>query len=163
MTSKPELHTAEAAAAEAVATAVAAEADVCPPAQTVLPTEENSHVDKASASGSPDISPIPSAPAQTTLPMGDNLQVDKASASGSPDISFIPSQDDGYTIADMSGIDGMFSRQRHKPLRDVREELGDSDSRRALIFGATWAGLSLALVYIIVFGVVIAVLLWLWY
>ena len=73
-------------------------------------------------------------------------------------------EDDGRVIADMSALDGVGPaiKTEFGSGRDVREELGDPDDRRALIFGATWAGLSIGLVYIIVFGVVIALLLWLW-
>lgn len=77
--------------------------------------------------------------------------------------------DDGHTIADMSAFDALGETRLTSASslfspnsRDIREELGDKDSRRALIFGATWAGLSIGLIYIIVFGIVITLLLFFW-
>ena len=71
--------------------------------------------------------------------------------------------DDGRTIADMSGVDGFKpSKPLFKSSRDVREELGDSEEQRMVILGTLKAGLSLGAVYIIVFGIVIALMVMLW-
>lgn len=69
--------------------------------------------------------------------------------------------DDDYTVADMSML-GDRTPFTSSSSRDIREELGDPDDRRALIFGATWAGLSIGLIYIVVFGLVIALMLLIW-
>ena len=74
----------------------------------------------------------------------------------------LPFEDDGHTIADMSMLSGSDALPASGSSRDVREELGDPDDRRALIFGATWAGLSIGLVYVVVFGIVIAAMVLLW-
>ena len=71
--------------------------------------------------------------------------------------------DDGRTIADMSGLGGHEApAQAQTSSRDVREELGDSEEQRMVILGTLKAGLSLGMVYIIVFGIVIALMLLLW-
>lgn len=70
--------------------------------------------------------------------------------------------DDGRTIADMSGLDGPAPEPLAPGSRDVCEEIGDAEDRRAVILGAMGAGLSLGLVYIAVFGIVIALLLAFW-
>ena len=75
----------------------------------------------------------------------------------------IDDSDDGRTIADMSGVGGM---EAPKPLSrgscDVREEIGDPEEQRMVILGTLKAGLSIGAVYIVVFGIVIALMVMLW-
>ncbi len=70
--------------------------------------------------------------------------------------------DDGRTIADMSSLDGPAPEPKPFGSRDVREELGDPEEQRMVILGTLKAGLSLGMVYIIVFGIAIAIMLALW-
>ena len=71
--------------------------------------------------------------------------------------------DDGRTIADMSGLGGVESPAPLKGgSRDVREEIGDPEEQRMVILGTLKAGLSIGAVYVIVFGIVIALMVMLW-
>ena len=72
------------------------------------------------------------------------------------------SDDDGHTVADMSFLDGPAPEPLAPGTRDVREEIGGSDEQRMVILGTLKAGLSLGAVYVIAFGIVIALLLALW-
>ena len=72
------------------------------------------------------------------------------------------SDDDGRTVADMSGVDGFAPAPPSGSARDIRDEISDPEERRALIFGATWAGLSIGLVYVVVFAIVIAIMVLAW-
>lgn len=73
------------------------------------------------------------------------------------------SDDDGRTVADMSGVGGF---EQPAPLspgsRDVREEIGGDEERRMVILGTLKAGLSLGAVYVIIFGIVIALMVFFW-
>jgi hypothetical protein len=86
-------------------------------------------------------------------------------------------QDDGRTVADMSdvrrpsllGLDSLRSAQARKkpgydetPSRDFADELQSPEERRMVIWGALRAALSLWMVYVIVFGIVIAAMLAFW-
>ena len=86
-----------------------------------------------------------------------------------------PDMDDQHTIADMSGV-------RRSPLGELRSHLGsrageapaagagdrfaselqDDEERLMVVLGTLKAALSVGLVYVIVFGVVIALMLWAW-
>ncbi len=92
--------------------------------------------------------------------------------------------DDGRTIADMSdvrrspllvprGEDVARLRNNHTgthgptaapqmPRRDITEEIGSPEERFMLILGALKAGLAIGLVYVIAFGIFIAILLAIW-
>ena len=70
--------------------------------------------------------------------------------------------DDGRTIADMSTLDGPAPDPKAPGARDVREEIGDAEDRRMVILGTLKAGLSLGAVYVIVFGIVIAIMVAVW-
>ena len=66
--------------------------------------------------------------------------------------------DDGHTIADMSGLAGR-SETADKPFA---HELQDAEERWAVILGTVKAALSVGAVYVIAFGILIALLIWLW-
>ena len=73
------------------------------------------------------------------------------------------SDDDGRTVADMSGVGGFEPTAPLSPgARDVREEIGGEEERRMVILGTLKAGLSLGAVYVIVFGIVIALMVFFW-
>ena len=73
------------------------------------------------------------------------------------------SDDDGRVIADMSGVGGFEPPAPLSPsARDVREEIGGEEERRMVILGTLKAGLSLGAVYVIVFGIVIALMVFFW-
>ena len=89
----------------------------------------------------------------------------------------IDPQDDGRTVADMSdvrrpslfGLDGLrrasargASRPSEAPSRDFADELQSPEERRMVIWGALRAALSLWMVYVVVFGIVIALMLFFW-
>lgn len=80
---------------------------------------------------------------------------------------------DDYTVADMSGLKGSmpfphFPTGRAGDLpkndagRDVRDELGGDEERRAVVLGTLKAALSIWAVYVIAFGALIALMLALW-
>ena len=81
-------------------------------------------------------------------------------------------EDDGRTIADMSDVRSAVPFTLHRAnreedvlpdsTRDVREELGDPDERPMVLLGSLKAALSVGLVYVVVFGLFIALLLYLW-
>ena len=72
--------------------------------------------------------------------------------------------DDGHVVADMS----MLSGREPSPLgegsssRSASDELSDPDDRRAAILGTLKAALSVGMVYVVVFGIAIAIMVWLW-
>lgn len=84
-------------------------------------------------------------------------------------------RDDGRTVADMTGVgDGLrvsdlFGAHRSQrdvsgiPQRNVREELGDAEERMAVILGTLRAALAVGAVYVVVFGLFIALLLAVWH
>lgn len=81
--------------------------------------------------------------------------------------------DDGRVIADMSGLfrpgrpDSRESRPP-EPMEQEREERPWEDTgmsredRRAYIWAAMKAALSMAAIYIVAFGLLIALMIWLW-
>lgn len=71
--------------------------------------------------------------------------------------------DDGRTIADMSGLDGPAPEPLAPPSsRSARDELGDPDSLRMAILGTLKAGLSIGMVYAVVFAIAIALMVFFW-
>ena len=63
----------------------------------------------------------------------------------------------------MSGVGGFEPPAPLSPgSRDVREKLGDPEEQRMVILGTLKAGLSLGAVYVIVFGIVIALMVFFW-
>lgn len=86
----------------------------------------------------------------------------------------LPEDDDGRTIADMSGVAGRELEvpgrstlrdeldQHWEDTRDVREELGDPEDRLMVILGTLKAALSIGLVYVLGFGIAIALMLFFW-
>lgn len=66
--------------------------------------------------------------------------------------------DDGHTIADMSGVGGRI-KAADKPFAN---ELQDTEERWAVILGTVKAALSVGFVYVLAFGIFIALLIWLW-
>jgi hypothetical protein len=70
--------------------------------------------------------------------------------------------DDGRTIADMSGVGGPAPEPLSQGSRDVREELGGTEEQVMVLLGTLKAGLSIGAVYIVVFGIVIAIMVALW-
>ena len=69
--------------------------------------------------------------------------------------------DDGHVIVDMSALRGRpkgFARTR----RDVADELHDAEERRMVVLGTLKAALALGMVYVVVFGIAIALMVWLW-
>ena len=63
----------------------------------------------------------------------------------------------------MSGVGGFEPPAPLSPsARDVREEIGGEEERRMVILGTLKAGLSLGAVYVIVFGIVIALMVFFW-
>ncbi len=69
--------------------------------------------------------------------------------------------DDGHVIADMSALRGR-PRGFVRPRRDVAEELQSDEERRMVILGTLKAALALGMVYVVVFGIAIALMVWLW-
>lgn len=71
--------------------------------------------------------------------------------------------DDGRTIASMSGV-GDFESPVPTDAggRDIREELGSKEEQFMLVLGTLKAGLSLGMVYVVVFGIVIALMVMFW-
>lgn len=72
------------------------------------------------------------------------------------------SDDDGRTIADMSALGDPAPEPLRPDSRDVRGELGSPESRRMVILGTLGAGLSLGAVYVIIFGIAIALMVVFW-
>lgn len=72
------------------------------------------------------------------------------------------SDDDGRTIADMSMLGDPAPEPLPSGSRDVRDEIGSPEERRMVILGALGAGLSLGAVYVIIFGIVIALMVVFW-
>lgn len=82
-------------------------------------------------------------------------------------------RDDGRTVADMSGVGeglrvrDLFGARRESrgggyPQRNVSEELGDAEDQMAVILGTLRAALAIGAVYVVVFGLFIALLLAVW-
>ena len=77
--------------------------------------------------------------------------------------------DDGRTIADMSGLEGRSITSAFKETRRKKQEeklnpeiREDKKTRRAYTFGAVGAGLLIGGIYLIVFAIVIVFLLLIW-
>jgi hypothetical protein len=81
--------------------------------------------------------------------------------------------DDNYTIADMSGVRdlrqplwlprGARGSQAPAPIEsDFAEELQSSEERLMVILGVLRGALSIGMVYIVVFGLVIAAMILFW-
>ncbi len=81
-------------------------------------------------------------------------------------------EDDGRTIADMGDVRRPSlliprrDREREAPVptpsRDFSDELQSSEERVMVILGVLKAALSLGMVYVVLFGLAIAFMLWLW-
>ena len=77
--------------------------------------------------------------------------------------------DDGRTIADMSGLEGRSITSAFKETRRKRKEekldpeiQADKKTRRSYTLGAVGAGLLIGSIYLIVFAIVIVFLLFIW-
>lgn len=90
--------------------------------------------------------------------------------------------DDGHTVADMSGIrkkqlfgglgspEGVRGRrdsagdmgEMAQSGRDVQDELGSAEERLMVVLGTLRAALSLWFVYVVAFGIIIALMVFLW-
>ena len=68
--------------------------------------------------------------------------------------------DDGHTIADMSDVRG--ARRPARPSGDFSEELQDNEERLMVILGTLRAALSVGMVNVVVFGIVIALMVYFW-
>lgn len=76
-----------------------------------------------------------------------------------------PDMDDNHTIADMSGVrrglrDGLLPQPETHG--DINEELQDAEERLMVLLGTLRAALSIGAVYVVGFGIAIAIMLWLW-
>ena len=81
-------------------------------------------------------------------------------------------EDDGRTIADMGDVRRPYlliprrDREREAPFptpsRVFSDELQSSEERVMVILGVLKAALSLGMVYVVLFGLAIAFMLWLW-
>ena len=84
-------------------------------------------------------------------------------------------EDDNYTIADMSGVRdvrqplwasrstrGAKTMAPEPPQSDFAEELQSPEERLMVILGVLRGALSIGMVYIVVFGLVIAAMVLLW-
>ena len=83
-------------------------------------------------------------------------------------------EDDGRTIADMGDVrrpslvlprrdhDSRREPEMPAPSRDFSDELQSSEERLMVILGTMKAALSLGMVYVVVFGLAIALMLWIW-
>lgn len=69
--------------------------------------------------------------------------------------------DDGHVIADMSALRGEVDTPSPRT-RDVADELRDSEERLMVLLGTMKAALSIGMVYVVVFGIAIALMVWLW-
>ena len=88
--------------------------------------------------------------------------------------TFEDDEDDGRTIADMGDVRRpslLLPRRGHESRRepeipepscDFSEELQSTEERMMVMLGALKAALSLGIVYVVVFGLAIAFMLWLW-
>ena len=74
----------------------------------------------------------------------------------------IDDPDEGFVIADMSGVGGLRPPTPSPSSRNVREELGDPEEQAMVILGTLKAALSIGLVYVVGFAIAILVMLWLW-
>ena len=79
--------------------------------------------------------------------------------------------DDGRTVADMADVrsssglltgSGPVGTTERESRRDFSEELQDSEARLMVLMGTLKAALSLGMVYIVGFGIAIALMVWLW-
>ncbi len=71
------------------------------------------------------------------------------------------SYDDGHTIADMSDVRGAV-RPEHRGSGDFSDELQSAEERWMVVLGTLRAALSIGMVYIVGFGIAIAVMVALW-
>ena len=70
-------------------------------------------------------------------------------------------RDDGHTIADMSALRGE-PAEVSESARGISEELQSEEERLMVILGTMKAALSLGMVYVVVFGIAIAIMVWAW-
>ena len=84
-----------------------------------------------------------------------------------------PDMDDNHTIADMSDVRrsplsdfrarrDLSIRDAAAPTRDISDELQSSEERLMVILGTLKAALSIGMVYVIGFGLAIALMLLIW-
>ena len=82
-------------------------------------------------------------------------------------------EDDGRTIADMGDVrrPSLLLPRRERnghepeppaPSRDFSDELQSPEERMMVVLGALRAALSIGIVYVVVFGLAIALMLWIW-
>ena len=69
--------------------------------------------------------------------------------------------DDGHVVADMSALRGEPDKVSPST-RGVADELQDSEERLMVLLGTMKAALSVGMVYVVVFGIAIALMVWLW-
>lgn len=69
--------------------------------------------------------------------------------------------DDGHVVADMSALRGE-PDEVSPSTRGVADELQDSEERLMVLLGTMKAALSVGMVYVVVFGIAIALMVWLW-
>jgi hypothetical protein len=69
--------------------------------------------------------------------------------------------DDGRTIADMSDLRGAV-KPEHRSMSSIANELQDDEERAMVILGTLKAALSVGLVYVVIFGIVIAIMVAAW-
>ena len=69
--------------------------------------------------------------------------------------------DDGRTIADMSELRGAV-KPEFRSTSDITSELQDDEERAIVILGTLRAALSVGLVYVVIFGIVIAIMVAAW-
>ena len=72
-----------------------------------------------------------------------------------------PDDDDGFVVADMSALRGEVD-DLPRSVRDVSNELQDSRERLMVVLGTLRAALSLWMVYVVVIGLVIALMVMAW-
>ena len=76
-----------------------------------------------------------------------------------------PDMDDNHTIADMSGVRRGLHEElfpRHEAHGDINDELQSAEERLMVMLGTLRAALSIGAVYVVGFGIAIAIMLWLW-
>ncbi len=69
--------------------------------------------------------------------------------------------DDGHTIADMSDVRGGM-RPELRGSGDFSDELQSAEERWMVVLGTLRAALSIGMVYLVVFGIVIALMVAFW-
>ena len=70
-------------------------------------------------------------------------------------------EDDGHAVADMSVVRGT-RRPAQRASHDFSEELQDSEERLMVVLGTLRAALSIGLVYVVGFGIAIALMVHFW-